>query len=72
MSASYDINKDLKEAKAMADGLADYLRGDVLYGSTQGGFFSRMPSLTVGALLMRLRRLDALRTNMMDSDRRTL
>ncbi|MEO1165889.1 MAG: hypothetical protein AAFV98_19040 [Chloroflexota bacterium] len=72
MSASYDISKDLKEAKAMTDGLADYLRGDVLYGSTQGGFFSRMPSLTVGALLMRLRRLDALRNSMMDSDRRTL
>lgn len=72
MSTTYDITKDLKEAKAMADGLADYVRGDELYGSTEGGFFSRMPSLTVGALLMRLRRLDAQRSSLLDSDRREL
>lgn len=61
MSSNYKIYIDLKEAKAMADDLADYVRGDELYGNTGGSFFSNMPTLTVGALLMRLRRLDALR-----------
>jgi hypothetical protein len=63
MSEDYSIARDLEEAEAMADGLADYIRRDALYGNV-GGFFSKMPALTVGALLMRLRRLDALRDHM--------
>lgn len=71
MASEYTIQKDLKEAQAMVDGLADYVRGDELYGSTGGGFFSKMPSLTVGALLMRLHRLHALQTKMKDSQQQT-
>jgi hypothetical protein len=58
----YDINRDLKEVSAMVKALENYLKQDVLYGSVSGGFlsFSAMPSLTVGAILMRLRRLQAL------------
>lgn len=59
---SYSTALDLKEAQAMADGLEEYVRGNELYGRA-GGFFSlsQMPSLTVGALRMRLRRLAAQR-----------
>jgi hypothetical protein len=58
----YDINRDLKEAGAMVKALEHYLKQDSLYGSVSGGFlsFSPMPSLTVGAILLRLRRLEAL------------
>ncbi|MCA9913095.1 MAG: hypothetical protein KC496_07090 [Anaerolineae bacterium] len=72
MSASYSLDTDLKEAKAMADALENYVRGDTLYGSAGGGFFSSMPSLTVGALVMRLRRLDAQRDQMQDRQRKIL
>lgn len=60
MSSNYNISKDLKEAEEMVNNLSDYLPGNDLYGNT-GGVFSNMPSLTVGALLMRLRRLQTLR-----------
>lgn len=60
MSAEYSIETDLKEAEAMAHSLDAYVRGEQLYGSAGGGFFNPMPSLTVGALAMRLRRLHAL------------
>lgn len=62
MSDTYSFERDLKEAEAMVKALASYVRQDALYG-TVGGMFSsgNMPSLTVGALLMRLRRLDVLR-----------
>lgn len=64
MPAQYDISKDLKEAVAMADALVPYIHESELYGSTGGGFFSTMPRLTVGGLLLRLRRLDALRDHL--------
>ncbi|MCS6835999.1 MAG: hypothetical protein NZ750_08285 [Anaerolineae bacterium] len=70
MSSRYQIDADLREAKALAEGLANYLRGPELYGQA-GGFFSSMPSLTVGALLLRLRRLEALRSQF-DSRQRTV
>jgi hypothetical protein len=60
---TYSINRDLDEAEAMAKGLAPYVQGDQLYGSTGGfGFLnlSNMPSLTIGALLLRTRRLHEL------------
>lgn len=58
----YDINRDLKEVSAMVKALEGYLKQDTLYGSVSGGFlsFSNMPSLTLGAILMRLRRLEAM------------
>lgn len=61
---NYTVDSDLKEAKAMVGGLGDYVKGSELYGKTgSGGLFSmgQMPSLTVGALLLRLRRLAVLR-----------
>lgn len=72
MSTKYKIQTDLDEAKAMAEGLEDYVRGNQLYGNTGGSFFSRMPSLTTGALLMRLRRLDTLRDMMEDRQYKAL
>lgn len=63
MSEYYSIDQDLREAKAMIESLERYLPQNQLYGTVgTGGFFSggNMPSLTVGAVLMRLRRLDAL------------
>ncbi len=57
-----NLKSDLKEAVEMAEHLADYLRGDALYGSMGGGLFGSgsKPPLTVGALLLLLRRLRAL------------
>lgn len=62
MSDTYSFERDLKEAEAMVNVLESYVRQDDLYGTVGGMFGSgNMPSLTVGALLMRLRRLDVLR-----------
>lgn len=61
MADKYSTGKDLKEAVAMADALVPYVHQGELYGSTGGGFFSTMPRMTIGGLLLRLRRLDALR-----------
>lgn len=66
----YSIEQDLKEAEAMAESLAAYVRQDNLYGTVGGGgLFSggRMPSLTVGALVMRLRRLTQFANQMTDA-----
>jgi hypothetical protein len=58
----YNAERDLREAKAMAEGLVPYVYEDILYGRTRGGLFGsgNMPALTGGALLMRLRRLRTL------------
>jgi hypothetical protein len=64
---TYSIDQDLKEAEAMVKGLENYLQGDELYGRVGGGGLfggGNMPSLTVGALLMRLRRLGLFRNEM--------
>lgn len=56
----YSIATDLKEAEAMAKNLVPYVHQDQLYGRVGGGGMfagGAMPSLTIGALLMRLRRL---------------
>ena len=50
---NYSIERDLKEAQVMADNLVPYVYEDELYLQLGGS----MPSLTLGALLMRLRRL---------------
>lgn len=75
MSENYSIQQDLKEAEAMAKALVPYVHQDNLYGNVGGGgLFSggSMPSLTIGALLMRIRRLDALSDQMNEKDRARL
>lgn len=61
MEVHYSLERDLAEARAMANGLEEYVRGGELYGSVDdGGMYStdpNMPSLTLGAFLVRLRRL---------------
>lgn len=71
MYSEYTITQDLDDAKAMADHLKDYLLDDKLYGNV-GGRFSNMPSLTIGALLMRLQRLDALSDRLTDRQKQEL
>jgi hypothetical protein len=50
---NYSIERDLKEAQAMAEALVPYVYEDELYGRVG----MNMPSLTVGAVLLRLHRL---------------
>lgn len=72
MSEHYTIQQDLKEAEAMAKGLASYIHQDSLYTTVgSGGLFggSTMPAMTIGALLMRIRRLNALSDQMSQADR---
>jgi hypothetical protein len=59
---SYTFQEDLREAEAMVRGFEDYLKGDNLYVNIGGGLFglNPMPSLTTGALVLRLRRLHVL------------
>lgn len=64
MTEHYNLEQDLREAEAMVNGLERYLEGDQLYGSAgSGGIFGSgtLPALTIGALLLRLRRLEHLR-----------
>lgn len=59
----FSADTDLKEAKAMTDALEGYLLDNELYGRVgSGGLFGggKMPALTIGGLLLRLRRLRAL------------
>ena len=74
MSQDYTFEQDLKEAEAMTKGLEAYLKGSELYGSVGGGLFGfqQMPSLTVGALEMRLRRLNELRMQLSEDQRQRL
>ena len=71
MSQDYSIETDMNEAEAMVKGFESYLKSNEVYGSVGGGFFSfgQMPSLTAGALAMRLRRLSVLHMQM-DADQR--
>jgi hypothetical protein len=67
MSENYSISRDIEEVEAMAKALPHYIRQDMLYGSVgSGGLFSsgNMPSMTIGALLMRMRRLHVLRDHL--------
>lgn len=68
MELTYTIERDLHEAAAMAEALVPYIYEDQLYGKAG----SKMPSLTVGALLLRLRRLNALQDTMTDAQREQL
>lgn len=63
--ATYNIDRDLEEARALAEHLVPYVYESELYGSIGGMFGSgSMPSLTIGGLLLRLRRLQALEDQM--------
>lgn len=57
---NYSIERDLKEAQAMAAALVPYVYEDELYGRVG----MNMPSLTVGAILLRLRRLRAIQSRL--------
>lgn len=74
MEIHYSLNRDLSEANAMAESLEDYVRGDQLYGTVNGLYATDpdMPSLTIGALLMRLNRLRKLMDLMSFDQRATL
>lgn len=62
MSENYSIDTDLKEASAMSESLVPYVHEKELYGKAGGGgFFNKLPAMTIGGLVMRLRRLDTLR-----------
>ena len=61
---TYSIERDLHEAEVMAAALVPYVYENELYGVLDAGSFvssATMPSLTLGAFLMRLQRLNALR-----------
>ena len=66
MSKNYSFERDVKEALAMAEALDEYVRGDRLYGVVHGGRLSGGSSLTAGALLLRIRRLHLLRSELKD------
>jgi hypothetical protein len=71
----YSLEQDLREASAMAEGLDRYIQGDQLYGTAgSGGFLSsgNLPSLTIGALVMRIRRLKAQNDKMTNAQREQL
>lgn len=71
--AIYNIDRDLDEAKALADHLIPYVYENELYGSIGGMFGSgTMPRLTIGALLERLHRLHALEGQMSDAQKAQL
>lgn len=65
MSAKYDIERDLSQLEEMTERLEEYLLGAALYMPV-GGFFraAAMPQLTLGALLLRRRRLTELRASL--------
>ena len=65
---NYSIDRDLKEAAAMAKELVPYVYDDRMY-VTVG---SSIPSFTLGALLLRLRRLRALRSEMTPGEQNKL
>lgn len=73
MSTQYKLDRDLNEAKQMARGLEEYIRGNDLYGTPASGMFGGdAPALTVGALVLRLRRLDALRDQLSQAQQQEL
>ncbi len=56
----YSIDLDLKEVTAMVDAFVPYVYEDELYGRVT----MNLPRMTPGAVLLRLRRLNALRDRM--------
>jgi hypothetical protein len=71
----YTVEQDLKEAQAMVDGLDRYVTEEQLYGTVGGGGIfggGKMPSLTIGALLMRIRRLHVMSDRLNDTQKQQL
>lgn len=71
----YNLSKDLREAEQMVQGLIPYVYEEQIYANVgTGGIFAskNTPSLTLGALLMRLRRLHEQSNQMSDAQRATL
>jgi hypothetical protein len=68
---NYNIFDDVHQLEKMVGAFRGYLKGSELYGSVTGGFLmgnSGMPSITVGAIQMRVRRLNVL-YNQLDTKR---
>ena len=65
-SSRYSLARDLGELERMVERLGDYLLGDAMYLPVGGGFFrgSSSPQMTIGALLLRRRRLSHLRAKL--------
>ena len=62
MSAKYSLKRDLDELINMSHKLKEYILGDALYMPVGGGFIrGSTPDLTIGAFLLRRRRLHLLR-----------
>lgn len=57
---TYPVERELKEAQEMASALVPYVYEDVVYGKIG----MNMPPLTIGNLLLRTRRLRAMRDHM--------
>ena len=74
MSSRYSIERDLHEFEQMVERLGDYLLGDAMYLPVGGGFFrgSSRPQMTIGATLLRRRRLMQLRAKLKRADGRRL
>ncbi len=63
VSAKYSLKRDLEELAQMSGRLREYLLGDALYMPVGGGFLrgGGAPQLTIGAILLRRRRITLLR-----------
>lgn len=74
MSTSYAIERDLNEISQMGDAMGSYVHSDELYVSVSGGLFGGrdLPQLTIGAFLMRMRRLSHFRDEMTGVQEATL
>lgn len=60
MSLAYDLEADLRALEAMAANLTPYLYEKELFGTIT----STLPRLTIGGILLRLHRLEALREHL--------
>lgn len=70
MSSRYSLARDLDELERMVERLGDYLLGNEMYLSIGGGVFRGLsrPQMTIGALLLRRRRLSHLRARLKRAD----
>ena len=66
MSRRYALARDLDELERMTERLQEYILSDQLYLSIGAGFIrgDSMPQMTLGALLLRRRRLSSLRARL--------
>lgn len=73
MSTSYSIERDLNELAKMGDVLGSYIVKDELYFSI-GGMYGGgdLPQLTIGAFLLRMRRLSYFRDELTGTQAATL